>query len=999
MSLVEYYSVIRSGQSEYLQEATQSILELEKNPDTFMSLFEIIESQEISFIRENACVSLSRMIEKHLSYVMNSQILDILKVLSIKVLDTESNMVIRHLILNSVEPIVQSKESSWEELYCYAESIYNNDSIQSLDNALCIFFMFVPKLSNADLMNNLPQYANLMSLAISKNDINLIKAAGDLFSQIINQLEMYLPDVLTGLYDKILEIFVKSLSQKNDIASILSVTLERCVTETGVINPISLMQFLLEYINENDVLPDKVSFVFSPVTKIIDYFSQDIKELLPAIGALAYRSASSCFVDDCTIAQNDIVFILTTIDIICTNTNSSKFFEQVKETLSGETPGQQYATLKFFLSFIEEAPEVASSNSSMILQFLVGCTSSENHHAVREEAFSVLNMFIMNVDAEIIDYSAKIIENSLLAFDTEDIELVKYSLYCLHAIIEKVSIPHDFVEPIWQHLYAISRIENPIFEDLIRAISALISSVREDILPFIDEVASVIFLAAEVDDVNHPLIKANGIVALGHLLDVAPQHLFDISSRILDAITSVVQSEDPIIASYAISAFCVLINTQIDGLQDILPIAIRTALKILDSELQIPNNGEEDEQEKAMDYVQALVQSMAFMKEVIKNHSKLLQEEQIALLPDLLVGILTMGYQTLIEETLKALYHFVVKFNQDVAEFLSKTVFLVDDLNPSTVASYFRLVKKFLNNSYSIPPEFISEILESIYNGLLRKLHCQTGEDEDEDLSENFSTKLMSNIYGLMSVIAQKLPRFFDLSKFIDSCKSSFQKELKYEMSAFSEVISGVFMGDHKSLPSLSKRASIKLLLQALKVCDCSVPPSPIVAIRILAQNDFSLVSKVFSEIISVLEEIISIENEGQAYYNSTMLCTASLLCTLNNVTSDGLSLSPYIQFIITLLPPSEPYQNEAENIYKFITNLLKQNSSVIQSFLQDVYIGLIRTLSLKDSSFANLKLTSDLVGEISQLCLRIISHDNSIIGLSLSDEMSLERLSKKLYQ
>lgn len=239
------------------------------------------------------------------------------------------------------------------------------------------------------------------------------------------------------------------------------------------------------------------------------------------------------------------------------------------------------------------------------------------------------------------------------------------------------------------------------------------------------------------------------------------------------------------------------------------------------------------------------------------------------------------------------------------------------------------------------------------------------------------------------------------LSIFTKTFESSIKNKRITEILSLTEVIGYLFESMQTfglQIEGLSLKFLLKNILNSIQFCDGTNKPSPLIALRIIIDKSEILSSRI-NDIISTVNDIFSIENEGQPYYEQTFSSAVSLMFSVFRIfTTKGESFD-YTKYMTKMLS-SLPTKYESMNIYSSILILYNQNPSFFQDSIFYLIIGLSKTLSLSDDKLKNYELTDEVyIGIINLLnsLLKSIPKSVELLQQEIKDEDELSRILRRI--
>jgi hypothetical protein len=320
----------------------------------------------------------------------------------------------------------------------------------------------------------------------------------------------------------------------------------------------------------------------------------------------------------------------------------------------------------------------------------------------------------------------------------------------------------------------------------------------------------------------------------------------------------------------------------------------------------------------------------------------------------------------------------------DYPPFYDALAKLFENESGTVVGAAFRAVCRFVDAERELPAELVARAVEYGGMGLRGELVCQDVEVDDEASRFNLQT----NMYRFFAAVATKFFDQFPLELFIDHGK---RVKGTFERSQYMGVLRQLYQDHFGAIPGLAKKFVIKMFVKQIAICDGSVIPEPILAIRAVLMREPQLVAKETPAILQFVAEILGRDYLGEPHYWATVMAAISLVCTVGQVEGLEIDWGQWMPLVLAKLPVKGD-EMEAENVYATLVALAGRIPHGCLPELVRVYV---QTCALKEKVLESFHLQeATWSGIVTQLGQILAGHPElcEVIEQSLGDESSRGR-------
>ena len=923
-------------------------------------------------------------------------------------LPNENHNPSRNEIYAAIEELTQTNDFPWPELPQFALGLVESEqSEKNVDISLNILSAAVFSIPYEALTELIPPMNDIIVNAIQTNSDLLIKDAAHLFTNTVNVLQEVLPEALQPAFQLIIETFHAALQAPTQRAAILSNEIERSITEAGVINVPELVPVLLGMIDES-VLDTNADHICVIITKCASLFTQDLRENLGDIISALIKCSQIAFSPEKDV--NDLINFTEGFCAILENINPSKLFDDITGLLEPEDEGSYYAILLLLNAFIANNVDVALKRLSFFMRKSLDAFEDEYSESIKIQAITNIDDLLNSAPSMLDPFNeeifTKIIEEAQKEVSPD------YALKLVRALgsaLSFVTVKPEWYGNIWE-LLSNWVSEESLAAEVLDTLSCFISTAQEGIGELAEPILTLISESLESENSS---VKANGIIALGHLISIYPD-MEQISTAVQTICEAAQVEGDLELNSAAISAFNAMIGSKMTGIEEILVYGIDLAQRSLDFEgidkiFDINDDDQMDEDadhSSSQKYIDMFVTSIDFLRQVFKFYPGLIDEERAEQIDTILNGLLAINRSEILTAVAKALYQACIKYNKDANELLENISCLKEAFDTKPCGTFFNIARKLIKvkvgEEYIVADELVAQTLGEALKGMKRLLPSQGNveevdeEAEDEDIKNeesSYSETLLGNIYAfVVEVIKQRPACIENPGQIIDVCVKASKMKDEAETSASTQIIAAFFQGDHESLPPLFKKAGINLVVESISEIQGEYPPYNINTLRVILNAKPDYLSNYLERIMESISPFLELENEGQAYFAQTQASIVAFLFTLMRyeILPD---VETYLPLMIQALPLTKGFGDAADVIYSSCLELLGKGEE-IGELAEPIAIGITKTLSYTDIELEKLGVSSELV----QRMITVITPQAETLAASAElSEAEQERLSKRL--
>lgn len=1027
------YSQLNGQSNEDIKAAEKMLLEAYKNPSTVINLFELIGNEQSKY-RQSAAVGL-RLCLKH--FWSNPEISqsdkEEVKQQLLKMLSTEKVLLIAKNVIESCENVFETEAGEWTDLF---EFIANNRSTKlQLQIVLYLITNSVRYFKDGFVEENYQLFQEIAQEGVNTEDEETMILTSEMLGALISFIS---PDKI-NLWEQqqtfLIEYFINILSTtetKNNydtvIGKIIYALADSFQSDVLAIPAQAIIQQIIQTLEEQQIPKDRYSFAFIVIDYLIKEHADDlIDDVEMILKAIIYYGAQSLNEEDES-SFSDLVLFANAAADLAGELKMPRFLKLVQSLVPEDQNSPSFISYAYVLCFsADECESEVANDIKPIVEATIQFIDSPNWY-IKEIGAQLAVIIGDDLEPSQIDMVSTLIPHLLTLIDAENLPYTRTSFAAIISLLNQGLSQASLVSQIFETV--ISVLENEemrgYHDTSMEAIQSVIFALEEDVLPYANQILPIIIKGATIssDDPNLESIKRQSIIALGMLLRFGSEA---IENNIQEAIELILSSTDLNDIEMNHSVLFALGNLIISH----LPILVNYREKIIEiidgvtSYLfnSILSNDYDESQEKEVvlfNYaIQGFTDTFSIMKWIFKSYNEL-APDQPADWMFTIIKFMTAPFVELQARSIVAGFYgtaMILSRNPDIdqpPQYFDVLIQLFQSQDPTVVGKcfsafrYFIKMNLFFNDKEKL--HFTQKYLEEAINYGLTALK---GNLEMQTAKNCFDLHSSKNLFKFFKALFKAYPDNFPLPQYVSLFKDVMKEDRQlFEMAHFIDVINYIYDKQHSNLPSLSKKAMIKSMLQSFErfgksfteddedYSAFSVPPTPLASMCLFLKYDSELIKDCYSDILELINVILNYDFNGERFYNQTITNAINFLLVSFELNSDNFDFGNWFPLILKNLPIKLMGDEKlSEHIYSVILNTIS-NPDVVQHFGSDLLRILIQTLGAKNKLFKRYKFSSStlkkIVGAINNL---ISASDQNLEAMKelLPDDQSYSKLCARL--
>lgn len=996
---------------------TKMILDFQVQPEAFPLLLDLIFAfqrpdnahPKKDVVRQYAISCLARCLARNWKHTLRANGAEEAKAALLNLLRNESNLTIAHTLLRALKPVFKTDCFQWNGLFEFITGLSQSENWEHVEIAMYSITQMIGRLPPASVSENMQWFLQMAMSSLQRIDHpEMVSTAAGLIAVIMIEAD---DDEVAKLEEPFRAIVMSygAILQKGDQSEIASFSEKLCFALGAHTLPVScdeLLAILFSFVQVNPV---------SAYVPIMELVSRHGRKISPDATANLIRQtlevATALFIGDPNVSikeMEDSAFIVQTIRQASKSMKKSVFFRAML-SLAMETmkaSGASAATIVAAMA-IDEVVSVCqaevSQNMGDLCQFLSNVVSID--HLAAKEVFveTAGDMAKLFEDGEN-EMATKFIASMCELLGSGQPDLVVLTVKSLTKLLNCCDVPFEQIGRILEVVGGL--FDSVPSGDLFACISALVFSGGEDIVPYTEKIFPLLMKATEVSEDADPILRANVIEAMSNMIRFASEKLGSYLDQALNFILQSGRTNDCDIRSAVMAAISNVLVLQLPGFErfagDIKALIDQYVIEELQSEEANAgadnDNSEEDGNEfvRTQGQINSLTNTALLIKNIFKRAPNLIPSD-LGNWPQFCISCMVAFSDDLVVAATLASLYITLKVPENMGPFCKA---LMDNLEESgtVVGIIFKSITTFMENGVEVPPEVATKVMEVAHTALKRELPCQADDMADDDNTSILN--LQKNLYKFYACLATKSPQSFPVTSFIDHGKTN---ETSFEKSQWVGVLRQLFINNHEQIKGLTRKVIIQAFIENIPVCDFSVVPEPILALKNVYQIAPSEIQpKHLSSAVEFIWQLLEQENDGELNYWVTVTDAISFICVLIRSGSPLVPVEQWLPKILSLLPVRGD-DMEAENIYSTIEYLVEQIGQGLGPLVPEVLRVYVLTIGMKEKVLASFRLSEEttqrMLAQMGALLPQSPEERKAVIGGILTDEMSRMRFSQRVPQ
>ena len=957
-----HYLNINSGNNELISQSTELLLQLYQNFENISYLINLYENQISNEIKSHIGISLKVMNQEHWEQIYQSSLKNDLKNFYLKNLKNELNITTRNTLLDSMIPLFRSELDQWPEFLIFLEEI--NTNLEFYFSVLSICFSYLP-IESIGIQFQL--ICEKFPLALKSENSLLLSSSLQLFTivfTVLNAESQIMINIFESLIESIIISLIKKLSTITYLISILTILLE--LNQPFMDSSQLLEQIINLTLNDEYDISGRVLLIDS-INILIQKFSSDLITYFPDIIKLNLHLSELSLIDDCLRNQQDSIFSVSSLEILCDLMTQNEFFEEFWSYYNLDSLNKIASFAIGFIRFMELIPNIIMLHFNDVINFGFTCMNNENH-CIMECGITILMELIKRNSVPISNLSINFYQSIFNIFNSEiilnDQNLLESSLSLFVESLYVLTIEHQLLNDIFEKIKQLSNILPLNLQHFIFSAYSGFALASGDY--FSDYSSLILPLVLEGASNDNNLIQSRAIESLSKILIYLPQDMIQIYN---DSVALFIQCCLQLDDIELFTSSLISLNSISKISNEILNHSIGDIINRIVNFFNIPEN-DFIEKDLLSSENEARRQALNLIASYIKYQPDLILPYLSSLYlisSRLLESIDDLVRSSALKVSLRACSKLL---DEEPNKLIKKLTKLIESLDSNKVSTGFLGLSKLLKLKLFNDKKLISKILEFAFSYFNKQLSCQRNisqnDEEEEENIDNIENNnnddsiidLRDSVFEYFASVALYSPSEFLLEDFWTL--TDLTEDLNDKIECIGVLVE-YYSEYSKNIPNVIRTNLIDTFYQTLEFCDFNYPPHPIAGVRCVIELSNNISPKYLNLIIKYSDLILSSEFEGQFFYWQTISAMISLIFSVYKIVKNKFNLSKYINKIYEI----SKYclnESEASNILNSIISF--KNTIEFKNNLEFI----LPTLINASKNFKSLGISLDLLNNINNL-------------------------------
>ncbi|OHS94093.1 hypothetical protein TRFO_11353 [Tritrichomonas foetus] len=995
-NLIELYASLNGNTD--VNEITNNIITKYSDPMAINEITAILASREIpEYIRKSAAVGLKLLIKMQKDIYINdpnSAFSNLLQVLM-----TETDEYIGQNISNALVPIFDGYGEEWGGVTQVINQLVTSENLQSavVGTHLLINFLPTTRIEYVAQMQQIiiPLIPKLLSV-----NTNTALLGFQLFSAV--QLrdfpanELNLP--YTQIFDQMLNIFHQSLISEDPnsgpFADCIAKSLKKSIPFDS---PVNSFQKILSIASDTNIPIEERHLPMFPIKSLVKTYGKELKQLLPSAISLFLNISASQFVGTGYEDEDNSRTVINLFQKFAEVFDGDMFYNMIMGMVSRDgNPAASFASMCAIYGS-DELTEQYENNIQDIMNYIFAVITIPNPSVIEICMKTLCELAYLLPDA-ISPYANNILKIAfqLLGSAPQSSVLIE-SIHLIATIFQEVDLNPTLVVGQLSALKG-AFIQAPYDQlkgEIMSAIASGIYACRDDISNYAHEFVDIVGSGL---DSKEPSLYISSVEALGNLMCFAKQQILDLFNQGIQLLLEKSNDPDMNLRHVCILSLVNLVNEQSSVPEDVkgfIPLVLTIAI----SAIGINTLSEEDIYSDSQNTspLDIILVGFKLLKAVLKNYPSECELFARAF-PKIFSDFVPYVDSNIAKQATSASVYYIMNIQPDdnsILDFYYRAI--AEQKKLKRCKNCFKAYSKLLAAQCPLAIARLGQFLECAIAAVSRNLPCQKSKCVDEDERFSFDPEFMEIIYTIICDSFKVSIEIIPAAQFIQIFSSLLSKVGKAE----SLEILGT-LGDYVSAGGSVSPEIIQYALGKLQEIDYKNGPDAVYFIRVIIKMQPNLVSPLIPNLLPFFLGQLTSEVSSNQYYWATMTNVIAALFDLAKSPTLGSSvnMTQVIPLILSKWPIQGDY-DEAEFVYSSLLQYFQANTNEIGTNLELLFTVLIRTLSLKNKTFAKFNLTDDTTSNLVNFTKTLMNGKpdilNAIPQILENDQIKVEKIKQRL--
>jgi len=977
------------------KEVTQNLLDLYKNPESLLSLIQIVKCSSNIVLKQSASIALKYSLKNcWLSHFADNFDSNEIKKGLIDLVFCEKGTYHLTIIINALNYVFETDANDWPEFIMSAKELFLSQDQQIIVSSITMMRSILNYLNEENAIFNVPFLEEIVLTCIRISNMDMIVLCSELLVVIFKIVPKESIGVFQEAFINVLSFFFDSVKNNYFRTTPLANQISEAISTGNSINDApNMLSLFFSFLSETSISSNQYVPCFMIIESMLQPYSNSLKPFVNDIVKFAYEFCVISYSETSFEHAETPRYICSVIESACRFLHGEDFFQIIFSCVKNGNEGEIVTSLMMIYYCVEYMEDEILSNLNFVVNFALEFVSSESIH-IKEMAIMLVQEVSLSLTIDHVDIATKMIKSLCDPLMSSNYDLVRSSLKALSDILRCGQIETSILEPLLGLLMSLleESLPSSLVHLVIQCLSDIVFASKEEIIPYVESIYPLLCEAANVSEDSDPILKGNALMALGYLVRFAPSELDSIIDQILTTLSQTGMSNDDHLRNAVIESFGNIVlskNSHLIHFSEQID-------QIISFCFQIEVFGEEEDTNgdpiNRPDALACLEDVLLLIKCIFKLYPEILPIDYSKWIESSLLIIGTQLRDLIIPSL--GLLTYATLFTKEIT-LIEQTINIVENLIEDSsdvviVNSCFKVLYRFVGNG--IHDSFdISQFIALALKGISKKLECQNSDGNDEAESS------IPSLYKFLQVVWQKVPDIFPVNDFLDMSRPIFCSRINSDKQSYCKILYSFVESSWEKFQSIQRKVIVKSLMSGISSCDFHVVPESLMAVRKIINTYPSIFN--INTILENLEILFELEHAGEKHYWSTMSNAISLLFNLLQINPAIVKLDFWIPLVLPHLPlKCDPII--AHEVYSSVLSIFVSNNIIRNDNIMDYFRFFCLFLSQHDKAFLKINISLESTNLMINTIKEVInSHPDSEILLNdlISDESSLIVLYNRL--
>ena len=848
-------------------------------------------------------------------------------------------------ISTAIIPIIRTDAGEWPELLEFISTSLGKEEI--VNNTECLSSIAAIE---ADIAESAPDEAlgafyesfiHVLKLCLEKRaqNIELCNVSAPILASLFERINSEPGEDLVEIFTEMFSVFVELLNTTDFLLTKLSNAIAVAFNSKNLSGyALEALTTLLGLASSEEFNTNNYTHLFMSIEGIITAYPEQItEELIQEFFQVSYNCAIRS--DDDTQSK----FIANTIETACRGFDSfyGILMENLRSIDESTDNRSMYISILFFTFSLEANVVYVMQELSDIIELISAFLETE-YNDVKLMTLALCKELCDNFMPEQNEFAAEIIEKLVKSLESSEQDIIIAALRALSSAFHSGRMPTSVIAPTLEAIIAIIQSvedETPtqLLNEATHTAAMIISSVQEEIIPFVEALFPIINKGAEVGEDVDAIRKADCLIALSQMIRYANEQLGENAPGLIQLLLEVGKTEDDYLRQAIVDSFGNLVVVKAPDLEN----HVEEITELLDFCFGVNVFSPDEENPEETDLVresaiECLKDALGLIKEIYKEMPSIAPADDPMHYAD---GVLIIGEDApsdeLVFPAMAAAAYILIRTG---SEEVGGRVFEIigNALNGKSclaAAGAFHCLRILTKCKFEQVTALFENVIPAALNALLHKLPCQTEnegeEDEEEDDEEDGDFYLIEPVFKFLNEVNKNYPAAIEPLSIVQIGNKVMNNFVPTQKQCYMSLCKTLYL--RPDTPAIAKKVIVQQVINGVTECNFTVYPEALVTALTIFNIDPSIDLEKISE---KLTEIFDNEPTGERYYWVTAAHAASFICAMMDKSPADFDFETWVPAILSKMPMKGD-KLPAEYVYSHLVHMAQSTELCPEEFIR----------------------------------------------------------------